>query len=57
MWLFKGRLGGRLRDSLSSGWGGCVLGIVAFLIWLHSWCNRVLDVVAVTTSTVVNISS
>ena len=57
MWPFKGHLGGRLRDGLSSGWGGCVRGVVAFLTWLRSWCNRVLNVVAVTTGTVVNISS
>ena len=57
MWSFKGHLGGRLRDGLSGGWGGCVLGIVTFLTWLRSQCDRVLNVVAVTTGTVVNISS
>ena len=57
MWSFKGHLGGRLRDSLSGGWGGRILSVVAFLTWLRSWCNRVLNVVAVTTGIVVNISS
>ena len=57
MWLFKGHLGGHLRDGLSGGWGGCVLSVVTFLTWLRSWCDCVLNVVTVTTSTVVNISS
>jgi hypothetical protein len=47
----RGQRGGRgIKVGCGEGRGSRWLG------WLRSWCDRVLDVVALTTGTVVNIS-